>query len=167
MPQTIAIAATLQIDSTGNPIVGGAAVAVSRGKQSDIVLTEGTGNNQATKTYSAERTVATAANDDIDLAGALTDIMGVSQMTFATVKAIVIRASPANTTNLSVGPAPSNGFVGPFGSASDRVTIRPGGAFVIVAPQTGFTVTPNTGDLLRVTNSAGASAIYTVEIVGT
>jgi hypothetical protein len=167
MPQSVSIAATMQIDSTGAPVVGGAVPTFSRAKQADIVLSDGTGSNQASKTYSASRTVLTGANDDIDLAGVLTDIMGVSPLTFATVKAVIIRSDPANTTILSVGPAPANGFLGPFGSATDRINIRPGGAFVIAAPQTGFTVTASTGDLLRIINAAGASAVYTIEIVGT
>lgn len=167
MPQTVQIAATMQIDSTGAAAVGGAVPTFSRGKQADIILADGTGNNQASKTYSASRSVLTGANDDIDLAGVLTDIMGVSPLTFATVKAIIIRSDPSNTTILSVGPAPANGFLGPFGSATDRINIRPGGAFVIAAPQTGFTVTPATGDLLRVTNAAGATALYSIEVVGT
>lgn len=167
MPQTINIAATLQIDATGNPIVGGVAPGISRGKQADIVLADGTGANQASKTYSAARTVASGAFEDIDLAGALTDIMGVSAMTFVTVKAIVIRSDPGNTTTLTVSPAPANGFVGPFGAATHTVQVRPGGALVFVAPQTGWPVTPTTGDLLRVTNGAGASALYSIEVVGT
>jgi len=167
MPQNIQIAATMQIDSTGAPVVGGAVPTFSRGKQSDIVLADGTGSNQASKTYSASRTVLTAANDDIDLAGVLTDIMGVSPLTFATVKCIVIRSDPANTTNLTVSPAPANGFLGPFGAATHTVQVRPGGALAFVAPQTGWTVTAATGDILRIANAAGASALYTIEIVGT
>lgn len=167
MPQTIAIAATLQIDSTGNPVVGGAAPVVSRGKQADIILADGTGTNQASKTYSAQRSVASAANDDIDLAGGpLVDVMGAA-LTFLTVKAIVIRAAPENTTNLTVSPAPTNGFTGPFGAATHTVQVRPGGALVFVAPQTGWTVTAGTGDLLRVANGSGAAGVYTLEIVGT
>ena len=167
MPQEIRIAATMQIDATGNPVVGGAVPSISRTKQADIVLMDGTGLNQASKTYSATRTVAASANDDIDLAGVLTDILGLAPLTFLTVKAIVIRAADANVSNLSVGPAPANGFLGPFNAAADRVTVRPGGAFVIAAPQTGFTVTAGTGDILRVANGAGGSATYTIEITGT
>jgi hypothetical protein len=167
MPQNINISATLQIDSTGNPVVGGAVSTVSRGRQADINLADGTGSNQASKTYSAQRTVASATNDDIDLAGGpLVDVMGLA-LTFLTVKCIVLRSDPANTTNMTVSPAPANGFLGPFGAAAHNVQVRPGGALVFAAPQTGWTVTPSTGDLLRVTNAAGAPAIYTIEIVGT
>lgn len=167
MPQAVAIAATTQIDATGAATIGGAVPTYSKPRSFDIVLADGTGSGQASKAYAATRTVATAANDDIDLAGGpLTDVFGVA-VSFATVKAIVIRAASANTTTLTVSPAPSNGFQGPFGAAAHTVQVRPGGALVFVAPQTGWTVTPATGDLLRIANAAGASADYSIEIVGT
>lgn len=166
MPLTTTISATMAIDLTGNATVGGAIPALSKGKTADIVLSDGSGSGQANKVYLATRTVATAANDDLDLAGVLADPFGVT-LTFATVKAIIIRADPENTTNLTVGGAPSNPFVGPFGAATHTLQVRPGGALEFVAPQTGWTVTPSTGDILRIANAAGASANYTIEIVGT
>ena len=166
MPQNINIAATMQIDATGNATIGGAIPTFSKGKTADIVLADGTGSGQASKVYAAQRTVLTAANDDIDLAGVLTDVFGVAE-SFATVKAIVIRSADGNTTNLTVSPAPTNGFLGPFGASTHTLQVRPGGALVFAAPQTGWTVTAGTGDLLRIANAAGATATYTIEIAGT
>lgn len=166
MPLTTQISATMALDLTGSPVVGGAIPALSKGKTADIVLADGSGSGQASKVYLASRTVASSANDDLDLAGSLADPFGVT-LTFATVKAIVIRADPANTTNLTVSPGASNGFTGPFGASSHTVQVRPGGALVFAAPQTGWTVTASTGDILRVANAAGASATYSIEIVGT
>lgn len=166
MPLSTQIAATMAIDLTGAATVGGAIPSLSKGKTADIVLGDGSGSGQANKVYLATRTLASAANDDLDLAGGLTDPFGVT-LTFATIKAIVVRADPANTTELQVRPGASNGFVGPFGAAGQHVHVRAGGALVFAAPQTGWTVTAGTGDILRVTNAAGASAIYSIEIVGT
>ena len=166
MPLTTQVAATMALDLTASPTVGGAIPTLSKSKTVDIVLADGSGSGQASKVYLANRTVATAANDDLDLAGVLTDPFGVT-LTFATVKAIVIRAADANTTNLTVKPATTNGFLGPFGAAAHTIQVRPGGALVFVAPQTGWTVTAGTGDLLNVANAAGASATYSIEIVGT
>ncbi len=166
MPLSTQIAATMAIDLTGAATVGGAIPALSKGKTADIVLSDGSGSGQANKVYLATRTVLTAANDDLDLAGVLADPFGVT-LTFATIKAIVIRADPANTTNLTVSPGATNGFTGPFGATAHTVQVRPGGALVFAAPQTGWTVTPSTGDTLRIANAAGASATYTIEIVGT
>lgn len=166
MPLNVNIAATMQIDQTGSATIGGAIPMFSKGKTADVSLTDGSGSNQANKCYVATRTVLTAANDDLDLAGVLLDPLG-NLLNFATIKGIVIRADPANTTNLTVSPAPANGFLGPFGASTHTLQLRPGGVLSFAAPQTGWTVTAGTGDLLRVANAAGASANYTIEIVGT
>jgi hypothetical protein len=166
MPQNVNIAVTTQIDKTGTALIGGAVPTFSKPKSADIILADGTGSNQASNTYVASRTVASATNDDVDLAGVLTDPFG-AVLTFSTIKAIVIRSDAANTTNLTVSPAPANGFLGPFGASTHTVQVRPGGALVFVAPQTGWTVTASTADLLRIANAAGASAVYTLEIAGT
>lgn len=166
MPLNSNLAATLSVDLTGSAGVGGAVPYFSKPKASDIALTDGTGNYQVSKAFSSTRTVLTAANDDLDLAGVLTDPFGVT-LTFSTIKAIVIRSDAGNTTNLTVSPVPTNGFLGPFGAATHTVQVRPGGALVFAAPQTGWSVTAGTGDIFRVANAAGASALYTVEILGT
>ena len=166
MPLTTQVSATTAIDLTGSPTVGGAIPSLSKGRTADIVLADGSGSNQANKCFLSNRTLASAANDDLDLATGLLDPFGAS-LIFATVKVIVIRADSSNTTNLTVSPGASNGFVGPFGASSHTVQVRPGGALVFVAPQTGWTVTPATGDILRVANGSGASATYTIEIAGT
>lgn len=165
MPQNVNIAATMQIDSSGAQTIGGAAPVYSKGKATDINLSDGTGANQANKAYMATRSVLTAANDDLDLAGVLLDIFG-NTLNLSAVKGIIIRSDPANTTNLTVSPGPSNGFLGPFGASTHTITIRPGGFFGFAAPQTGFAVTAGTGDILRIANAAGATANYIIEIVG-
>jgi hypothetical protein len=166
MPLNSSLAVTLSVDLTGSPGVGGAVPYFSKPKAVDIALTDGTGNNQVSKAFSATRSVLTAANDDLDLAGVLLDPFG-AQLTFATVKAIIIRSDPANTTNLTVSPGPTNGFVGPFGASTHTVQVRPGGALAFVAPQSGWSVTAGTADIFRVANAAGATALYTIEILGT
>lgn len=165
MPLNTQISAAIAAALTGTAI-GGAQAVYNRNKVADIVLTDGSGSNQASKIWDAVRSVATAANDDLDLAGVLTDPFGAT-VTFATIKAILIRSDGANTTNLTIGNATSNQFVGPFGAAAHTITIRPGGAFLIAAPQTGYTVTASTGDIFRVANSAGATAVYGITVIGT
>lgn len=155
-----AIAATL----TGTAI-GGSQAAYTKNKFADITLTDGSGSGQANKLWDAVRSVASGANDDIDLNGALTDPFGVA-VNFSTVKAIIIRADGANTTNLTVGNG-TNPFVGPFGAAAHTLQLKPGGVIVLVAPQTGWTVTAATADILRIANAAGATASYSITILGT
>jgi hypothetical protein len=100
----------------------------------------GTGEYQADLIWSDRITLAASATQNLDLAGSLTGLLG-GTLTFAKVKAIYVKADAANTNNVNVGGAASNGFVGPFLDATDKVAVRPGGVFLVTAPETGWTVT--------------------------
>lgn len=132
-------------------------------------LTSGVAAGQADFYWSDERTVTTGATDSIDVAGALTSLLG-GTVTFARIKGIRLRnsnaAATANTTNLSLTRPASNG-VPIFDAASDAITIGPDGEILLSNPTAaGWAVTAGTGDLISVINSAGASAVYRIEIWG-
>jgi hypothetical protein len=131
-----------------------------------VALTDGTGANQADLIFKDTVTLAASGTADLDLAGALTDIYGAAQV-FARLKAIVVTADSGNTNNVNVTRPASNG-VPLFLAASDGIAVRPGGAFVWVAPDaTGVAVTASTGDLLTFTNSAGTTGVtYSVTLIG-
>lgn len=131
-----------------------------------ISLTSGTGANQADKIFADTRTLAASATEDLDLAGVLSDPLGAA-LTFARIKAVLIRAAPGNTNNVNVTRPASNG-VPLFLAAGDGLAVRPGGLFLWVAPDaTGVAVTAGTGDLLTLTNSSsGTSVTYDVIIIG-
>lgn len=126
----------------------------------------GSGANQASNAFSDSRTLAASGSENLDLAGALISAFG-AVLNFASVKAILIRARATNANNVVVGPAASNGFLGPFADASDRVAIKPGGVFLVTAPAAGWPVTAGSGDLLSVSNSgAGTPVDYDIVVVG-
>ena len=130
-------------------------------------MANGTGTSQSDLLFSDQRTITASSTEDIDLAGDLSDAFG-NTMTFVKVKAIIITAATANTNNVTVSPATSNGFNGPFNAAADLIAIPPGGSFIVTAPVSGWTVTAATGDLLTIANSAaGTSVIYDIVIIGT
>ena len=132
----------------------------------DISLANGTASGQADLVFADQRTLSASANEDLDLAGVLTSGLGAT-LTFATLKAIMVKAAAANTNNVVVSNPASNG-VPLFGSASDSIAVRPGGVFLWVAPQTGVTVTAGTGDLINIANSgAGTGVTYDVVLIGT
>jgi hypothetical protein len=132
-----------------------------------IALADGSGANQAAKVFSDSRNLAASANESLDLAGGLTDAFG-STLTFLTVKALIVVARATNTNDVLVGGAGSNAFVGPFNANTSTIAVRPGGVVLFAAPATGWTVTASTGDLLRIANSAGTTAVdYDIIIVGT
>lgn len=136
-----------------------------------LALTDGTTANKADLLFVDQRTVATASNDDIDLAGSLSDAFG-STITFAEIVAILVINAPidgtANTTDLTIGAA-TNPFVGFLGGTTPTVgPIKPGGVFFIFAGDAAGigTVTASTADILRIANSSGASATYQICILG-
>lgn len=139
--------------------------------QAALALTDGTGANQANILFADQRTVATAANDDIDLAGALTDAFGATITAAELVAILIINApisGPANTTSLTIGGGsnPVDGFLG--GTTPTIGPIGPGGVVLLACPTAAGlgAVDAGTGDILRIANSAGASATYQIVIIG-
>ena len=130
-----------------------------------VDFTTGTGDYQADLCYPANRSLASNAADLLDLAGSLVDPLG-NTLTFVEVTAIVVRSDAANTTNLTLGNPGANGFFGPFGATTHTNIIQPGGAVVLIAPKAGWPVTAGTGDILRIANAAGATANYSLIIIG-
>jgi hypothetical protein len=84
-------------------------------------------------------------------------------------KGVAIKASPLNTNNINVSRPAANG-VPWFIAASDAFALGPGGIFLYVNPAAAgiATVTPATGDLLRVDNSgAGSGVTFDIVVFGT
>lgn len=133
------------------------------------VLTDGTGAGQADKVFHDQRTLAASATENLDLAGVLTDPLGTA-LTFARVKALIVKAAAANTNDVVVGGDVTNTFFGPFADETDGIRIRPGGVLCIAcgeADATGFAVAAGTGDLLKFLNGgAGTPVTYDVTIIG-
>ncbi len=133
-------------------------------------LADGTAAGQANRLFQDTRTLAASANEDLDLAGTLVDALGAT-LTFARVKGLVIAASAANTNNVIVGNATTNGFISWVGAATHTVTLRPGAVLALMAGTadvTGYAVTATTADLLRVANSAAGTPVsYDIMIIGT
>lgn len=128
---------------------------------------DGTGADQADLLFHDTRTLAASAAEDLDLAGVLADTFGTT-LTFARIKAILIRAASGNTNNVLVGGKSTNAFINWVADATDEIVVRPGGLFLLVAPDaTAYAVTAATGDILEVTNSgAGTSVTYDVVLIG-
>lgn len=131
---------------------------------------DGTSANQADILFLDERTVASGANDDIDLDGVLADAFGTTVEIAEVVALFIIngpRSGAANTTALTVGGG-SNPFVGFLGGTTPTVgPIRPGGFFMIGAGDAAGigSVTGGSADVLRVANGSGAAATYQIGIV--
>lgn len=131
-------------------------------------LGAGTSSGQADLMFADQRTLAASATENLDLAGVLVDPLGAT-LTFGHVKLIYIHAAATNTNDVCVGGAATNTFSGPFADPTDKVCVKPGAvAFLTVFTGVGWTVTPATGDILKVANSSsGTSVVYDVVILGT
>jgi hypothetical protein len=132
-------------------------------------LASGTAAGQADRIFHDTRTLAASANEDLDLAGVLTDALG-GALTFVRIKGLIVSAAAGNTNNVIVGGAASNQFLSWVGAATHTVTVRPGATFALfagAADAVGYAVTAATGDLLRVANSSSGSTVtYDVVVLG-
>jgi hypothetical protein len=164
---TLSSKLALQVSATGTQAAG-------LGTSDDPValdytqlFSSGTGANQASNIFHDRRTLTASSTENLDLAGVLTNKFG-TVLTFTKIKAIIIHASSANTNNVLVGGAASNAFINWVGDQTDIITVRPGGTFILIAPDaTGYAVTAATGDILKVANSSsGTSITYDIIILG-
>lgn len=158
------IAFTLDLTDASSPDIGSAKARVTISKA--LSLLAGTdATNKANILFSDQRTIAASGNEDIDLAGVLSDAFG-STVTAAEIVAIFIGAAAGNTNSVNMTRPASNGFAGPFLAAGDGVSVKPGEWSAFVS-QSGWAVTAGTGDLVNIANSAGSTSVtYDIVIVG-
>lgn len=128
-------------------------------------LAAGTGSGEADLLWADSRALIADATEDLDLAGVLTDIFG-DTVTFADVKAILIYNASTTASVISIMGAAANGFVGPFGAASQKINIPAGGFVMFGHPGAGWTVTAGTGDLITITEESTLAAVYEIAIIG-
>jgi len=131
-----------------------------------LAFANGDALDKANQIWSDTITIAASTTLDIDLAGGVINALG-STLTFTKIKAIMVSARTANTNNVVIG-GDSNGLVNWVGAANDLVNVRPGGLFLIAAPDlTGYAVTAGTGDVLQIANSgAGTSVVFDLVVIG-
>jgi hypothetical protein len=123
-----------------------------------INLSDGSGLGQASKAWSARRTISSSATDSLDLAGSLTDPLGAA-LTFTKLKLVIVAAALSNTVPVALTRPSSNG-VPLFSAAGDALPVHPGGVVVWAAPTAaGVAVTAGTGDLLDLVNGAASSTV--------
>lgn len=127
----------------------------------------GTAAGKADRSYQRAGNIAASGELLIDLAGSVADVFG-DVITFARVRAILVRALPTNVNALEVGGAAANAFAAPFGAAAHKLQLPPGGYAALVAPAAGWLVSAATGDILRLGNGGAGSAVaYEILVVGT
>jgi hypothetical protein len=126
----------------------------------------GTGANQADRLFQDTRTLTTGANETIDLIAALTNLYGT--VTFAKLKALGVYAATANTTNITVSRSAAGvAWISPATTGA-LAALKPGCGFLWWdSSAAGVPVGAGGTDEIVITNAAGASADYTIFILGT
>lgn len=164
LSSTLSVAVTAIQTSPGDLATGSVPLAVRHA----VNLASGTGAGAADRVFSDRRTLAASGTEDLDLNGSLLDAFG-GTVNLLRVKGLYVAASSANTNNVVVGNASSNGWATLL-SATGTVTLRPGAAILALAGQadaTAYGVTASTGDLLHIANSGSGSAVtYDVIVIG-
>lgn len=133
---------------------------------------DGTGANQADIIWHDERIIASGGTDDLDVNGVLTNVFGQVVNILELVGILIInapRSGADNTTNLTlgVGTNPVTGYLG--GTTPTVGPMRPGHVFLewnSLSASGLCAVVAATGDILRIANSAGASATYQICLIG-
>lgn len=128
----------------------------------------GSGSGQVNKAFRDNRTLAGGANEELDLAGGLTDAFGAT-LTFTKIKVLAIRNNADSA--LSVGGAAANGFSAWAGDPTDIVKLAAAGAdgspfALLICDPAGVAVTAGTGDLLKIALAAGTGGTYDIIILG-
>ena len=130
-----------------------------------ISFTDGTGANGIEYHWSDNRALSAASNEDLDLAGGLTD-PALRVITFSAIKMIYI-FSNATDGVLTVGGAASAQLVNWVSDSSDEVIVRPGGFLCLVAADaTGYAVGAGTADELNLAHTGAAAMTYDIIIFG-
>jgi hypothetical protein len=132
---------------------------------------DGVAIDQADKLWHDERTLASAASENLDLTGLTNSVFGSTvTISFAQVKALLI-VNLATTANedLAVGGAGAgaNGWHAPFkGNADAKVVVPADSMLLWVNKKHGWTVINGSSDVLKVANDGLASVTYRIVVVG-
>ncbi len=125
----------------------------------------GVAAGQADSIYVSTASITTAATLTLDVKGALLDPLGAA-FTPAKLKLVYIYSQPANTTTLTLFGDVNH--VPILNTVATTSTLLPGGMFLLVQPPlAGITVTAATGDIIKIVNAAGATAVVDIVLVGT
>lgn len=133
----------------------------------ELLWSDGSDNDEFNLFWcDAERSVASAATDDLDLrnlaaAGSPTG----AALLMAEIRAIFIVAARANTTTLTLEPGAANGWTA-LGAALSY-DLKPGSIHRLANGKDGQHPTTATDKVLSITNGSGATATYGILILGT
>lgn len=130
-----------------------------------LQFADGTTANKADGVLTDTRTINASSNDDVDLAGALTNALGAAVAAAEIVGIIIVNRSTTQT--LTLGVAGTNPWTAMFAASGDGIKVFPGGVFVNFAPDANGlgAVVGGASDVLRVANGSGSAADYDLVVL--
>lgn len=133
-------------------------------------ITNGTGSGQCDLWFHDQRSVAGTSNDNIDLAGSVTNPITGAAMTFVKIKVLLIKiVTPTSTYVLRVGPGvtgASNAWIGPWIGTSPYETVYDTLYKVSLIDGWG-TITAGSADTLCIYNPGSVAIVYNIWLIGT
>lgn len=163
MSVTAQIDVAIDARMVGTADLGAPAVAQRIAKS--VAIVPGTDAiDKADVLWGDQRTLASNATENLDLAGVLAGLLG-GTVTAAEITAVYLESLAANTTALTFFGAASNPFNGPLTGTTPKITLGPGDLALLTNRQ-GWGVTAGTGDIVLVANATGAAATYKIVIIG-
>lgn len=125
----------------------------------------GTGTDQTDLVWSDRRTLASSANDVLDIRGGVTDTFG-SSVSMAKVCALLMyNRDQTDGEDFRIGADATNGWAGAWLDASDRNRVPAGGLFLWVDPN-GQAAAAGSSDELYVENNGSTSNDYDIFVSG-
>lgn len=130
-------------------------------------LSSGTGASQSNLLYVQSFTIATTANQDLDLAGSLENEFG-ETLTFARVKGVIVAIhSPDGSKKVRFGPqGVTNGANLWFQAATTNFYMEVFDFMMQTDEYTGWAITAGSADAVRINNPTGGSVTVSVAIWG-
>ena len=132
-------------------------------------IANGTAVSTADLIWHDTRTLAAAANDDLDL-NALTQSIFGTTVTKAILKVKAIVIAVTTTTSgyyLKVGASGGNEWIAAFGATGDLVKVGANSVLVLSNLVDGWAVVNGATDLLRINNPSAGPVTYNIAILGT
>jgi hypothetical protein len=135
----------------------------------DRTFLDGVAADQADKVWHDFRTLAVAANDDLDLNALTNSIFGSTvTINFAKIKCIlIVNMATAAGDDLLVGGAAAQPWSAWAGAADDRVRVPADSCLLFSNRKSGWTVTNGASDTLRIANAGTGSITYRIAVLGT
>ena len=132
-----------------------------------LSMATGTGNNQVDLIWHDQLTLASAANDVLNLNALARTIYGTSNpINLVKVKAIlVVNAATAAGEDLTIGANATTPFLGPLGGTTPTIKCEAGSPLLLVNYVDGWSTSG--ANNLKIVNSGASSNTYKIVIAGT